>query len=336
MKRIFRFLSIIFTGALIASCSAPADGPYLSISGFTQGTSYHITYQSPVKDSLNLQPAVEKLLAEFDQSLSTYIDTSNISRLNNNETDIVDDYFTEVFNESRRIYELSDGAFDITVGPLIDAWGFGPGRKLTMSQEVIDSILQYVGMDKVRLEGDRLVKEIPGLRIDLNAIAQGYSVDIVSAYIEDKGVKNYMVEIGGELRTLGVSPRNDAWKIGIDKPYFGNALPGQSLQEIVKLSGKSLASSGNYRKYYEVDGKKIVHTVNPKTGYTRMSNLLSVTIITDKCITADALATSCMSLGLEKAKQLINSQENVEALFIYTDQDGIFLEWMTEGMKELL
>ncbi len=313
-----------------------AEGPYISIAGFTQGTTYHMTYQSPKSDSLLLQDEINALLAEFDQSLSTYIDTSNISRINRNLTDKTDNYFDEVFKESKRVYEISGGAFDITVGPLIDAWGFGPGRKMEISQGVIDSLMQYVGMNKVSLENGKVRKIFPETRLDLNAIAQGYAVDIICNFLENHKIINYMVEIGGELRTKGVSSRNDAWRVGIDKPFYGNQLPGQELQEVVRLSGKALASSGNYRKYYEVDGKKIVHTVDPLSGYTKMSNLLSVTIICDKCITADALATTCMVLGVEKGREFIKSQDGVEALFIFTDEDGLYLEWMTDGMKGML
>ncbi|MDA3822780.1 MAG: FAD:protein FMN transferase [Bacteroidales bacterium] len=329
-------LNLFFILFVLVSCNQSFDGPYYSIAGFTQGTTYHMTYQSPTADTIDLTEEVNALLAEFDQSLSTYIDTSNISLINRNLTDQADEYLELVFDESKRINEISGGAFDITVGPLIDAWGFGPGRKMEISAEVIDSILQYVGMDKVRIENGKVIKEFPETRLDLNAIAQGFSVDVVAEYFDEKNIKNYMIEIGGELITKGLSPRNDKWKIGIDKPFFGNQMVGNDLQAIVKLSGQALASSGNYRKYYEVDGKKIVHTVDPKTGYTKMSNLLSVTIITDKCMMADGLSTSCMALGLEKAKEFISAQENVEALFIYTDEDGLFLEWMTDGMKEML
>jgi FAD:protein FMN transferase len=314
----------------------PADGPYLSIAGFTQGTTYHMTYQSPVNDSLDLQNEIDALLAEFDQSLSTYIDTSRISMINRNLTDQADAYLETVFEEARRVYELSNGAFDITVGPLIDAWGFGRGGKMEMTQEVIDSLLQYVGMDKVTLEKGRIIKKVPGISLDVNAIAQGYAVDVVCAYMDQLKIRNYMVEIGGELRTKGVSPRGDDWKVGIDRPEYGNLVPGEDLLEVIRLPGRALASSGNYRKYYEVDGKKIVHTVDPSTGYTRMSNLLSVTIITNECITADALSTSCMALGMEKAKEMILSLENVDALFIYTDNDGLYMTWMTDGMKGLI
>jgi len=329
-------LAAILIGAVIYVLTRNNEaGPYISIAGFTQGTTYHMTYQSPGTDSVDLQEEIEALLAEFDQSLSTYIDTSLISRINRNLTDRTDPYFQTVFSEAARMYEITGGAFDITVGPLIDAWGFGRGGKMEMTDEVIDSLMQYVGMPRVRIEGGRVVKDLQEIRLDVNAIAQGYAVDVVADFLDDLKIQNYMVEIGGELTTKGLSPRGDHWKVGIDKPSFGNLVPGQDLQEVVALSGQSLASSGNYRKFYEVDGQKIVHTVDPTTGYTKMSNLLSVTIITDDCITADALATSCMVLGLEEAKKLIESQD-VEALLIFTDDDGLYLEWTTDGMKSLM
>jgi thiamine biosynthesis lipoprotein len=327
---------VLIGAAIFVLTRINRSGPYISIAGFTQGTTYHMTYQSPDIDSVDLQEEIDALLAEFDQSLSTYIDTSLISRINRNQTDRTDPYFKTVFNESNRMYELTGGAFDITVGPLIDAWGFGRGGKMEMSDEVIDSLMQYVGMPKVRIEGGRLIKDLPDIRLDVNAIAQGYSVDVVAAFLDELKVKNYMVEIGGELTTKGFSPRGDHWRVGIDKPIFGNLVPGQNLQEVIALSGQSLASSGNYRKFYEVDGQKIVHTIDPTTGYTRMSNLLSVTIVMEDCITADALATSCMVLGLEEAKKLIESQKGIEALLIFTDESGLYMEWTTNGMEELL
>lgn len=331
----FSTLSLFFLLCLSSCNTDKGTGPYLSIAGFTQGTTYHMTYQCPTADTIDLKPEVDALLADFDMSLSTYIDSSNISRINRNLTDKADTHLENVFNESYRVYKISDGAFDITVGPLVDAWGFGPGRKQTMSQEVIDSIMPFIGMDKVRIVDGRVEKDNPGIELDLNAIAQGYSVDVVADFMAEKHIKNYMVEIGGELCAQGVSPRGIAWKIGIDRPNFGNQTPGKNLQAVIDISGKALASSGNYRKFYEVDGKKIVHTIDPRTGYSKMSKLLSATIVTDKCITADALATTCMALGLEKAKKFIQDQDDVEALFIYGDDDGIYLEWMTEGMKKM-
>ncbi len=328
---------VVLIGTLIYVLStATNDKPYISIAGFTQGTSYHMTYQSPTRDSLDLKKEIDELLARFDQSLSSYIDTSHISQINRNITDRADVYLVEVFNEAKRVYEISDGAFDITVGPLVDAWGFGPGAKMDMSQEVVDSLIKFVGMDKISLVGERIVKAYPEMRIDVNAIAQGYSVDVVCDYLSDNKISNYLVEIGGEIRTRGKSPRGDDWKVGIDKPVEGNVIPGQNLHQVVRLVDKSLASSGNYRKFYDVEGEKIVHTIDPATGYTKPSNLLSVTIITDECITADAYSTTCMALGLEKAKRFVESLEGVEALFIYSDEDGLFFEWMTDGMEALL
>jgi thiamine biosynthesis lipoprotein len=207
---------------------------------------------------------------------------------------------------------------------------------MEMSPHIIDSLMQFVGMDKVRLEEGLIYKERPEIRLDVNAIAQGYAVDVVCDYLSEMNITNYLVEIGGEIRADGLSPRKDNWKVGVDKPEYGNVVPGQNLQAVVRLPDRALASSGNYRKFYEIDGEKIVHTIDPSTGYTKPSNLLNVTIITEKCITADALATTCMVIGLEKAKELVDSLEGVEALFIYSDEEGNFMEWMTDGMKKLI
>ncbi|MCA1746719.1 MAG: FAD:protein FMN transferase, partial [Bacteroidales bacterium] len=190
--KIAKFIAgIVLIGSMIYVFSTfNKNGPYISIAGFTQGTTYHMTYQSPTKDSVNLQEEIDALLAQFDQSLSSYIDTSNLSLINRNIIDKTDPYLEEVFAEARRVYEISGGAFDITVGPLVDAWGFGPGRKMEMSQEVIDSLMQFVGMDKVALKDGRIVKENPGMRIDVNAIAQGYSVDVVCDYLSGLKIRN--------------------------------------------------------------------------------------------------------------------------------------------------
>ncbi len=337
MKKSRNILVIALTLALLQGCGpVTRSGPYLSIAGFTQGTSYHITYQAPGSDSVNYQPEIDTLLHRFDLSLSTYVPHSVISRVNRNEPHVVDTLLREVFREAERMYELTGGAFDITVGPLIDAWGFGPGERLDPDSAMIDSLLQFVGMDKVTLEENRVKKAHPNVRLDVNAIAQGYAVDVVARFLDEKGVSNYMVEIGGEIRTRGVNDRGVPWRIGIDKPVFGNRIPGRELQRIVAFSDLSLASSGNYRKYYEMDGRKIVHTVDPRSGYTRINQLLSTTIITGECITADAIATSCMVLGVDKGRELVESLDDVEAYFIYSDDSGVFLEWYTEGMETYL
>jgi thiamine biosynthesis lipoprotein len=201
---------------------------------------------------------------------------------------------------------------------------------------MVDSLLQYVGMDKVNLAGKRVVKSDPHVQLNVNAIAQGYSVDLVSAYLEGLGCRNYMVEIGGEIRTRGVNPRGNFWKIGVDRPELGNNIPGSQLQVIISMHDRSLATSGNYRNFYEKDGVMITHTIDPVTGFPKASNLLSVTVLTDECMTADAYATTCMVLGLERAKTFVENQDGVDAYFIYGDQFGFYQIWYTDGLKKYI
>lgn len=329
---IIAFVSITL---ILASCTNNSEGgPYLAVEGFTQGTTYHITYQS--KDTLDLSVAIDSILRAFDLSLSTWVPQSIISRVNNNEDPLVDPMFTAVFRESERVNKLSGGAFDITVGPVIDAWGFGPGRKVEVDSAIIDSLLQFVGMGKVSLVDGHVRKELPQTRLDVNAIAQGYSVDVVCAYLDHLKLVNYMVEIGGELRVKGVNPRGAMWKIGIDRPDYGNVIPGENLQKELNLTDHALATSGNYRKFFEEDGVKYTHSIDPLTGYSRQDRLLSASIVTKECITADAFATVCMVLGLEKAREFVEAQPGVEAYFIYNDDKGNYQEWYTEGLKNYL
>jgi thiamine biosynthesis lipoprotein len=319
----------------VTGCNPKAGGgEYYSIQGFTQGTSYRITYQHPTE--YDIQERIDSLLDAFDQSLSLYEPSSIITAINENRSMETDTLFRTVFRESRRIYELSGGAFDITVEPLINAWGFGPGERQEVDSAMVDSLLQYVGMDKVDLVGNRIVKENPGVMLDVNAIAQGYAVDVVSRFLEDLGCRNYLVEIGGEIRTRGTNPKGSFWRIGVDRPEFGNMIPGQQLQVIIKMHNRSLATSGNYRKFYMKDSVRITHTVNPSTGYPRDSRLLSATILTDECITADALATSCMVMGLGKARKFIEGLKHTDAYFIYGDEEGTYQVWYTDGLRKYI
>ncbi len=327
---------VLLSFLTLLSCKDKSDeGIYLKIQGFTQGTTYVITYQS--EDSININPMIDSLLHDFDMSLSTYIPNSIISLMNSNDSFVVaDQLFTEVWNESFRVYEITDGLFDITVGPLINAWGFGPGMKLEMDSMVIDSLMQYVGMNKISLVGGRVIKEYPEIQMDVNAIAQGYSVDIVAKFLKGMDINNFLINIGGEIRCAGKNPGGNQWKIGVDKPIFGNLISTQDYQVILELNDLSMASSGNYRKYYEVDGKKIVHTLDPKTGYTKMNQLLGATILTADCMTADALATACMVMGPGKAKEFISGLKGVEAYFVLSDDDGIYQEWYTPGLARMI
>jgi FAD:protein FMN transferase len=327
-KIVFSLFILLF----VWSCSKKTD--YINIAGFTQGTTYSITYLS--QGNRNYQPEIENLLAEFDTSLSTYNKLSVITRINDNTASWADDYLQAVFMRAQEISKLTDGAFDITVGPLVNAWGFGFSKKEEMNKHKIDSILLFVGYSKVWMVNDMVLKADPRIKIDMNAIAQGYAVDVVADFLENRKVENYLVEIGGEVRTKGLNPKSEAWKIGIDKPIDNNNLPGENMQAIVHLSNKSLATSGNYRKFYELDGIKYSHTIDPKTGYPVNHSLLSATIIANDCMTADAFATACMVMGLEKSIDLIENHPELDAYFIYSDNEGNYKVKSTSGIDDII
>lgn len=331
----FSYIFILFLAIGISSCNTGFDGEYYSIQGFTQGTTYHITYQHLTESDLT--ESIDSLLRVFDSSLSSYDSTSIITGINQNLPGVkTDSLFRTVFRESARVYQLSGGVFDITLAPVINAWGFGSGQQLVPDSVMVDSLLQYVGMDKVLLRGESVIKSHPAVQLNVNAIAQGYSVDVVAAFLEQLGCKNYMVEIGGEIRTYGTNRKGNFWRIGVDRPEFGNMIPGEQLQVIISMHKRSLATSGNYRKYYEKDGVKITHSIDPSTGYPKESNLLSVTVLTDECMTADAYATTCMVMGLEKAKTFIEEKRGVDAYFIFGDEFGNYKVWFTDGMKKYI
>lgn len=316
----------------------------LILDGFTQGTTYHIVYKQPYSPGYFLNPKlhdyqeeIDSLLMEFDRSLSIYLPGSVISRINNNEKDVkVDSLFRIVFYKAKEVNELSDGAFDITVGPLVNAWGFGPELREQIDSTLIDSLIQFVGMDNVRIEKDMVIKSKPGVKLDVNAIAQGYSVDIIAGFIGSKGIKNYLVEIGGEIRAAGRKKKGTTWKVGVDKPYDNNYIPGQDLQVILALEDNSMATSGNYRKFFEENGVKYSHSIDPKTGYPVRHNLLSVTVTAPDCMTADAFATAFMIMGLEKSIKLVKKLDEIEAYFIYSDEDGNFCTEFTDGFGKII
>jgi len=330
--RIILFLAIL---VWITSCKPISRGEYYSFQGFTQGTTYSLTYQHATLSDLQVE--IDSILRVFDNSLSSYESKSIISAVNRNDPGVrTDSMFRTVFRESSRVYQVTGGAFDITLAPLINAWGFGPGQQLDVDSVLVDSLLQYVGMDKITLEGDLVIKTDPHVMLNVNAIAQGYSVDVLAAYLESLGCKNYMVEIGGEIRTRGMNPKGNFWRIGVDRPEEGNMIPGKQLQVIISMHNRSLATSGNYRKFYEKDGVMITHSIDPATGYPKASNLLSVSILSDECMTADAYATACMVMGLEKAKIFVEKQKGVDAYFIYSDEFGNYQIWHTDGMKKYI
>lgn len=325
---------LLVTVAFIYSCKT-SKSEYVKISGFAQGTTYSITYENSTKEYYG--QAIDSILKTFDKSLSSYDSTSIISRINSNDPTVEgDDWFVEVFKKSAEVNVISGGAFDITVGPVARAWGFGDGPVAKHDSAYIDSLLQFVGMDKVKLEGRKLIKKYPGVKIDVNAIAQGYSVDVVCDFFKSKGIKNYLVEIGGEVRGKGTNALDKYWHIGIDKPADGNMDPGSDLQAIIEINNKSLATSGNYRKFFVEDGVKYAHTIDPKTGFPARNAMLSATVVCDDCITADAYATVFMVLGVEKSMELLLKLQDIDVYFVYSSPKGEYEVFFSEGMKKMI
>lgn len=333
MKKLIQ-ITFVFCLTLLACHQRPAY-EYNHIEGLTQGTSYHITFENSTRKDYKV--IIDSILKDFDMSLSEYIPNSIISRINSNDTTVkVDEHFSTVFKKSKQIWEQSGGAMDITVGPIIDALGFGPTEKTMVDSANIRRLLKYVGFEKVRLENNRIIKADTAIKLDVNSIAQGYSVDVVSNFFESEGINNYMVEIGGEVRSKGKNPKGLYWRIGIDKPEEGNMIPGEKIQDIISLKNQSVTTSGNYRAFYEENGAKYSHIINPKTGFPAKSRLLSVTIVAKDCITADGWDTPLMVMGLEKSIEILKMHPELEALLIYSDNKGAFQEYMTDGFKAMI
>ncbi|MBP1674278.1 MAG: apbE [Bacteroidetes bacterium] len=327
----------VFIGVLLTSLSACKNNPvYDSFNGFVQGTTYSIVFENNGRyNPQDLKSEVEKILHDFDMSLSLYADSSVLSKVNRNEDVYLDHFFVEAFNKSAYITEITDGAFDITVGPLVKVWGFGPDARKNFNEAKRDSLLRLVGMDKVKIENNKVKKADPGINLDFNAIAQGYSVDIISAWFDSKRIKSYLVEIGGEVRVKG-DKQGVLWRIGIDRPIDDNNLPGNDLQAIISLKDRSLATSGNYRKFFIEDGIKYSHTIDPRTGYPARNQLLSATIIADECATADGIATACMVIGKEKAIEFLGFHPEFDAFLVYSDDSGNYQTWSTENLKRYI
>ena len=335
MHRLFILFLLL---ALLGVTSCQSDKNIESrLQGFTQGTSYSmIWYHGRTVSDNEVQKGVEELLEAVDNSLSTYNQESVISRVNRNEEVVLDTMFIRVFNRSYEIWSLTDGAFDITAAPLINAWGFGPDATKRFNESIKDRLMELVGMDKIKIVDGVVIKSDQDMCLDVNAIAQGYTVDVLYNYLSDLGLESFLIEVGGEVRTRGTKPGGKSWIIGIDKPSDGNITPGLYRQADIKLVDKALATSGNYRKFYLEDGIKYSHTIDPKTGYPVRHKLLSATVITDDCMTADALATACMVVGLERAMELIEAIGDIDAYLVYSDDEGEFNTWFTEGMLDYI
>ena len=329
MKNTIISFSLIFFSAFTYSQVEPTI-----IEGEAQGTTYHITYYD--KQNRNLQPEINVILADFESSVSTYISNSIISRINSNEKDVkVDKYFKVCFKKAKEIWKDTNGAFDPTVYPITNAWGFGPGKKQNIEKNKIDSILHFVGFNLIQLQGNRVIKKDPRVQLDFNAFAQGYSVDVISDFLKTKGIKSFIVEIGGEVYARGKQPTGDYWTVGIEKP-IDNIESQNPLEAIVNLENLAIATSGNYRRFIIENGIKYAHHIDPKTGYPTKNNLLSASIFSKKCITSDATATGILVMGFENAKKYFINHPKIEAFIIYSDDYGKLQTFETNGLKSIL
>ncbi|HEX5669303.1 MAG TPA: FAD:protein FMN transferase [Chitinophagaceae bacterium] len=326
------FSSIAFL--LLISCERGSKNT-INISGAAQGTSYNITYLAGAYS--NYRQSIDSIFNQIDQSLSTYIPGSIISRVNRNDpTVLVDDHFTNVFFRSIEISENTKGMFDVTVAPLVNAYGFGPNKKQSLDKVRVDSLLDNVGYKKVRLENRKLIKESPEVMLDFNAIAQGYTVDVLASFLESKGIHNYLIELGGEIRAKGEKLDGDQWTIGVEQPEE-SPVDGISLNTKIGLQNKSLATSGNYKKFYVERGNKYTHIINPITGLPAKSNLLSATVIAGDCMTADAYATAFMVMGLDSSKKFLldHKELGLDFFFIYDDR-GTWKTLISEDLSRNL
>ena len=318
--------------ALLAGC-VNKKGEYYEESGTVFHTLYQIKYQS----NELLTEKIDRELQDFSLSLNPFNPNSIIAKVNRNEPVEVNQWFIDVFTKAQEISAKSDGAFDATVAPLINLWGFGFSKMDSVTPAMIDSIKQFVGYQKIRLEGKTVVKDDPRVMLNFSAIAKGYACDVVARLLEREGVTNYMVNIGGEIVVNGVNQYGDCWRLGINKPEEDQKGINQKVEEIVRPCKKAgFATSGDYRNFYEKDGKKYAHTIDPVTGYPAGQNVLSATVIADDCMTADGYATVFMVLGVEKAVEMAKSFSGIEYYLIYLDENGKHKAYYSEGMLPYL
>jgi len=331
-----RYFLSIFLISFFLSCTEKNKEPvYLKLTGITMGViHYSITYLDD--EVVNHQKAIDSLLTDFNQSLSTYVKDSEISTLNNEgELTYQSEFFYPVLKSSQEIYQITSGAYDPTVGPLVNLWGFGPGKKQIVPDSI--SILkakEVVGFHHVKFNETNAISD-KQVRLDFSAIAKGYAVDVVAEYLRDQGMKNYFIEIGGEVACQGVNPSGKTWQIGIYDPRVEDD-PTKERAAVVKIKNKSVATSGNYRNYYEVDGKKYGHTISPYTGYPVQHSLLSASVFANDCMTADAYATAFMVMGLEKAISIVENSNALEAYLIYADDSGQLKSYASAGIEDMI
>lgn len=324
LKKIAAFLIVL---SILTACKQEIKKKDYTLQGLVFGTSYKITY---LETASNYQNSLDSLFLLINTSTSTYISTSDISKINNGDsTIIVDAIFSEVFQKSKRIYKETDGYFDPTVGNLVNAYGFGPKKEINnLTDEEIKAQLQFVGLDKVSLIKGKIIKQDQKIYLDFNSIAKGFAIDIVARFFDEKKIENYLIEIGGEIRAKGSKKNQKPWLIRVVDPKSADENGGF---KNINLSNKSMATSGNYRKFrIAADGKKYVHTINSKTGFATESNLLSASVIASiDCADVDAYATAFMAMGLERTKEFLKNHPEIEVILLFSTTEGIIEEYAT-------
>lgn len=328
--KILKYFIIFILIPVTFSCKKKDDQYTKKLEGYAFGTTFNIVYA----DNKDFTKQVDSLFYLVNKSLSTYIPISDISKINQGDTTvIVDAYFTEVYQKSLRIYNETDGVFDPTIGVLVNAWGFGPKNITTKPDSLkIKELLKFVGFNKIQLKNGKIIKEHDSMYFDFNAIAKGYAIDVVGRFLESKNIKDYLIEIGGEVRARGINKKkNTPWKMGIEDPNFDGT---RSIKKIVKLRDMSAATSGSYRKF-KIDtltGKKYAHILNTKTGYSAQNNLLSVTIIGNlDCADVDGYATALMAMSLKEATSFLEKHPELNGFLIYSDANGDLLTFTTSN-----
>jgi thiamine biosynthesis lipoprotein len=323
------FLTLLVVGTVLI-IRQQQSLPYHQNAGMVFGTTYHITYQC---DS-DLHQGIRDELQKVDNSLSPFNEKSIITAINQNQDVVPNEMFLDVFDKAMEISRETDGAFDITVAPLVNAWGFGFKNGSQPSRHQVDSLLRLVGYQKVSLVDGKVCKKDQRMMLDCSAIAKGYGSDVVARFLKSRGVRNYMVEIGGEIVSSGVNAQRLPWKIGVTKPTDDSLSEKGEIQSVLNVTDQAMATSGNYRNFYYKGGKKYAHTIDPKTGYPVQHSLLSATVLAKDCATADAYATSFMVLGIEKAKEVLAKHPELMAYFIYSDSTGHNAVWYSPSLKD--
>lgn len=325
-----KYIFIISTLLLFSCKEQPKKTNY---SGITQSSYFSITYYD--EGGRTFESEFDSIFDTVENSVSLWDENSIIRKVNRNEDVVVDKVFRDNFEWAKKASEFSDGAFDATIGPLVAAWGFHYKKEMEMTPAMVDSIRQLVDFKKIEIIDNKIVKAKPNMTLDFNAVAQGYTADLIGTFLEEKGVTNYLVDVGGEIMARGGKPNGENWIIGIEKPSE-NYDSERNVQLKITLKDKGIVTSGNYRKYIEKDGVRYSHSIDPKTGYPVPQNLLSATVIADNAAWADCLASICMIVGKDKALQMLEDSADIEGYLIFVDEDGTIKTTSTNGFKEYI